>query len=88
MREAIGASFSPHRRLIAHEDLKRLSEPPLEFHPHLETEPAMHAVEVFLVCLFLRRYVTYCARHGRYAQMNGAAELFREIRAVVPLRSM
>jgi len=80
MRECIGGSFNPHRKLIAHDELKRIAEPPLQFHPHLEAEPAMHAAEVFLVQLFLRRYVTYCARRGRYAQMNGAANLFRELR--------
>ncbi len=79
-RRDTGGSFNPHRKLIAHDELKRLSEPPLQFHPHLEKEPALHAAEVFLVRLFLRRYVTYCARRGRYAQMNGAANLFREIR--------
>ena len=31
--------------------------------------------EAFLTTLFLRRYVTYCARRKRYAQMQGAARL-------------
>lgn len=30
MRESIGGSFNPHGKLIAHDDLKRLSEPPLQ----------------------------------------------------------
>ena len=71
MRNDVGGSFNPHRKLIAHDELKRISEPPLDLQPSLE------GAEVFLVRLFLRRYVTYCARRGRYAQMNGAADLFR-----------
>jgi len=74
MRQCIGGRFNPHGKLIAHDELKRISEPPLERHPSLD------ATELSLVRLFLRRYVTYCARRGRYAQMNGAANLFRELR--------
>jgi len=32
--------------------------------------------------MFLRRYVTYCARRRRFAQMEGAARLRREISAI------
>ncbi len=74
MRHDVGGSFNPHRKLIAHAELKRISEPALELQPRLDE------VEGFLVQVFLRRYVTYCARRGRYAQMNGAANLFRELR--------
>jgi len=74
MRRDVGGSFNPHRKLIARDELKRITEPPLELQPSLD------ATEVSLVRLFLRRYVTYCARRGRYAQMNGAANLFRELR--------
>jgi hypothetical protein len=35
--------------------------------------------EAFLACLFLRRYVTWCARSRRYAQMNGAARLWESV---------
>jgi len=70
--------FSPYP-LVAHADLKRLSEPPPMVGPHLERPPAIDAVERFLVALFLRRYVTYCARRGRFAQMQGAAQLRREV---------
>ena len=70
--------FSPYL-LVAHADLKRLSEPPPMVGPHLERPPAIDAVERFLVALFLRRYVTYCARRGRFAQMQGAAQLRREV---------
>jgi hypothetical protein len=33
-----------------------------------------------LVLLFLRRYVTYCARRRRYPQMEGAARLYKHLR--------
>jgi hypothetical protein len=36
-------------------------------------------LERFLVLLFLRRYVTYCARRRRYAQMEGAARLHQKV---------
>ena len=32
--------------------------------------------------LFLRRYVTYCARRRRYSQMQGAADLYRALAPV------
>jgi hypothetical protein len=38
--------------------------PPVEQPPPIEDQ-----LERFLVLLFLRRYVTYCARRRRYAQM-------------------
>ena len=40
---------------------------------------ALDAREAELLAYFLRRYVTYCARRGRFAAMNGAARLLREI---------
>ena len=43
-----------------------------------ELQPMIDALEAFLVRLFLRRYVTYYARRGRFAAMNGAARLFAE----------
>ena len=46
---------------------------------HCEHEPQLDEIERFLVLLFLRRYVAYCARGARYAQMNGAAQLHREV---------
>ena len=36
---------------------------------------SLSRVERFLLLLFLRRYVTYCARRRKYAAMNGAAAL-------------
>src|SRR5262249_38967168 len=41
--------------------------------PPLENGPQIDALERFLVLLFLRRYVTWCARTRRFAQMQGAA---------------
>jgi hypothetical protein len=38
---------------------------------------------MLLVTLFLRRYVTYCARRRRYAQIEGAARLYGEIVATI-----
>jgi hypothetical protein len=31
--------------------------------------------------VFLRRYATHCARHRRFAAMNGAARLYADVRA-------
>ena len=42
---------------------------------------ALDAREAELLGYFLRRYVTYCARRGAFAAMNGAARLLREIAA-------
>ena len=44
-----------------------------------DEQPAIDAIEAFLLAVFLRRYVRYCARRRRYAAMNGAARLFREL---------
>jgi len=55
-------------------ELRRYSERPPEL------QPAIDAAEVFLLTVFLRRYVTYCARRRKYAAMNGAARLYSEIR--------
>ncbi len=41
------------------------------------------ALERFLLLLFLRRYVTYCARRRRFAAMSGAARLHAAISACV-----
>ena len=40
--------------------LPRLADAPLE--PHLAMPPAIDSTERFLLRLFLRRYVTWCAR--------------------------
>ena len=47
---------------------------PVEQPPPLEDQ-----VERFLALLFLRRYVTWCARTRRFAAMEGAAKLHRRL---------
>jgi len=46
---------------------------------NVERYPGLDGVERFLVLVFLRRYVTYCARRRRFAQMQGAAGLYRNL---------
>jgi len=56
----------------------RVVEKPPELQPHLAMPPAIDSTERFLLRLFLRRYVTWCARRARFKQMQGAARLFAE----------
>ena len=79
VRTPIGGWFSPYRNLVTHAELRRIEEPPVQMNPHLAEPPAIDGAECFLAGLFLRRYVTYCARRKRYAHMQGAARLHREI---------
>jgi hypothetical protein len=58
--------------------LPRIADKPLELQPHLAMPPAIDATERFLLRLFLRRYITWCARRSRYAAMQGAARLSKE----------
>jgi hypothetical protein len=44
--------------------------PPIEEPPPVEDLSALDQLERFLVLVFLRRYVTYCARRRRFAAMN------------------
>lgn len=37
VREGIVGSFSPHGKLIAHDEPKRLNEPPLQFDPPMNS---------------------------------------------------
>ncbi len=50
--------FSPHApfKLMTNAELRRYGERPPEL------QPAIDAAEAFLLAVFLRRYVTYCAR--------------------------
>jgi len=73
--------FTPFR-VTLHAEAMRMFEPAPQINPHLERPPAIDAMECFLTTLFLRRYVTYCARRRCYAQMQGAARLLSEIRQV------
>jgi hypothetical protein len=70
-------AFTPQAsfKLMMDAELRRYSERPPEL------EPTIDAVESFLLAVFLRRYVTYCARRREFAAMNGAARLFAEVRA-------
>ena len=68
-----GGWFNPHRKIIAHDELMRLEE------PEPDMSPTLDAGERFVAAVFLRRYVTWCARRRRYAQMQGAAALYREL---------
>ena len=70
--------FTPFRVTPHAEAMSMLEQPP-KINPHLERPPAIDGVERFLALLFLRRYVTYCARRRRLAQMQGAARLMSEI---------
>jgi hypothetical protein len=51
--------------------------------PHLARPPAVDHAECWLVAVFLRRYVSYCARRLRYAEMQGAADLHAEVVATM-----
>jgi len=66
-------AFTPHKSPLRAE-LRRYSEQPPEL------GPAIDVAEAFLLAVFPRLYVTYCARRGKYAAMNGAVRLFAEIR--------
>ena len=48
--------------------------------PQPVLSPEIDDRELFLVAVFLRRCVTYCARTCRYSQMNGAARLMSTVR--------
>jgi hypothetical protein len=60
-------------------------EPPSGGDVTLEATSTIDGSEAALVACFLRRYVTYCARRGRYAAMNGAARLLRRIAPRAPV---
>jgi hypothetical protein len=79
LRATGGDAFNPHRKVVSHAELMRLEEPAPVLDPQRERPPAIDAIERFLVAVFLRRYVAYCARRRRYAAMNGAARLYAEI---------
>src|SRR5438270_12976959 len=68
------ARFNPFRRstmYAAHLPVnERAAKEPRSIHDEFER---------FLVLVFLRRYVTYCARRRRFAQMNEAARLFADV---------
>ena len=65
--------FNPASKLITYAELMRLEDRPPDLHPTIADD------ERTLLCLFLRRYVTWCARSRRYARMQGAAALHRRV---------
>ena len=73
IRRAGAVMFSPSSKLAPRVARGAIEEPPVQ------TLPSLDKIERFLVLVFLRRYVTYCARRHRFAQMNGAARLFAEV---------
>jgi len=58
--------------------LRRVADQPLELQPHLAMPSAIDATERFLLRLFLRRFITWCARQRRFAQMQAAAPVFAQ----------
>jgi hypothetical protein len=58
--------------------LARVADQSLELLPHLAMSPAIDATERFLLHVFLRRYITLCARRRGFAAMQGAAQLFAD----------
>jgi hypothetical protein len=82
IRSPIGGSFNPYR-VVSHRELKGWEEPAPQINPHLERPPTIDAAECFLTSLFLRRYIAYCARRRRYAHLQGAARLYREMTATL-----
>ena len=67
-----GAGLQPYRDT---QKPKPIDGP--ELHPH--QQGSLDRAERYLARLFLRRYVTYCARPGRFAQAGGAASLWSEL---------
>jgi hypothetical protein len=51
----------------------------LDIQPHEAMPAAIDRLEADLVGCFLRRYVTYCARRGRFGAMQGAARLMVQV---------
>lgn len=51
--------------------LRRYNERPPEL------QPVIDEAEAFLLAVFLRRYVTYCARRGTFSAMSGGGESLR-----------
>ena len=77
-------SFNPFRRPAAHSP--PVEDPPPDHGPTpdpppVEPPPPEDELERFLVLLFLRRYVRWCARTLRYASMGQAINLYRVIAA-------
>lgn len=48
-------------------------------YPQLDFEPVLDECERMIARTFLRRYVTYCARRGKFASMEGARALWSKV---------
>jgi hypothetical protein len=70
--ETAGNYFRPFP-LTTRAELARLLE------PQPDMAPAIDAIAVLLARVFLRRYVTWCARRRQFAAMNGAARLHNSL---------
>jgi hypothetical protein len=88
-RHEIAARYAEWE-IIGPAEIREVNPDARYFNPHvtriempLDLQPAIDALETFLMQLFLRRYITYCARRRRYAAMNGAAELYFNLRSAV-----
>jgi hypothetical protein len=68
--------FSPWRVTPQAEAMRAFEMPP-QINPHLERPPEIDATERFLASLFLRRYVTYCARRSRFAECKVRRDCLR-----------
>ena len=75
--------FTPHLGQRTNGGLRHLETTAPDLQPHLAKPPTIDIGEAILLQLFLRRYITYCARRGRFAAMNGAARLFAELKGAV-----
>jgi hypothetical protein len=67
-----GRYFHPFS-IVPHAELMRALE------PQRDMQPVVDAIETILVLVFLRRYVTWCARTCHHDRVPGAATLFRRL---------
>jgi hypothetical protein len=74
IRIDVGGSFNPFRGPTFH-----VAHVPMNEQPPVEQSSIDDELERFLVLVFLRRYITYCARRRRFAAMNGAARLHTKL---------
>jgi hypothetical protein len=70
--------------MVAYSGAIALTEKPLGLQPHLAMPPAIDATERFLMRLFLRRYITWCARRIRGNARRGVIDLSRSASSAVP----
>jgi hypothetical protein len=78
VRSKASAMFSPSSKLPPRRAPVAIEEPPAQ---SVQDPSALDEIERVLALVFLRRYVTYCARRSMFTQMNGAARLFAKVRA-------